>query len=142
MASVNKVIIIGNSGADTELRTTNTGRKVANFRLATNEKWKDKEGNAQERTEWHTIIAWDRLGEVCHQYIKKGRSVYVEGRLQTRSWEDKDGIKRYTTEIVCLTMQLLGSPNGSGGGRPDKQPGYTPGAEEPIVIDSEDEIPF
>jgi single-strand DNA-binding protein len=117
MASVNKVILIGNLGADPEVRYTQSNQAVANFRIATTDTWTDREGQKQERTEWHNIVAWAKLGEICGQYLKKGKQVYVEGRLQTRQWEDKDGGKRYTTEIVATTMQMLGRPGeGEGGG--------------------------
>ena len=119
MASVNKVIVLGNLGADPELRYTNSGTAVASFRVATSERWNDKNGESQERTEWHRIVAWDKLGEICGKYLKKGRSVYVEGRLQTRAWEDKEGNKRYTTEIVARTMQMLGGRGGEGAGSGD-----------------------
>ena len=108
MASVNKVILIGNLGRDPELRYTQSGSAVANFTLATNERWRDKDGNNQERTEWHRIVVWGRTAENCAQYLQKGRSVYVEGRLQTREWEDKDGNKRNTTEVNALNVQFLG----------------------------------
>ncbi len=108
MASVNKVILLGNLGADPELRYTNSGTAVANFRIATNERWTDRNGESQERTEWHNIVAWAKLGEICGKYLKKGKPVFIEGRLQTRSWEDQSGNKRYTTEIVAQTMQMLG----------------------------------
>ena len=145
MASVNKVILVGNLGADPELRYTATGTAVANFRIATNERWNDKNGEAQERTEWHNIVAWNKLGEICGKYLKKGRSVYVEGRLQTRSWEDQAGNKRYTTEIVANVMQMLGSRGGEG---QDTEWSPRP-AEEQAVPDipvgtpaSEDDLPF
>jgi single-strand DNA-binding protein len=109
MASVNKVILIGNLGADPELRYTATGTAVANFRLATKDFWTGKDGNKEERTEWHRIVAWGRLGEICGEYLAKGKQVYVEGKLQTRSWEDRDGNKRYTTEVLAQVMQMLGS---------------------------------
>ena len=107
MASVNKVILLGNLGADPEMRYTNSGTAVANFRIATNERWTDRNGETQERTEWHNIVAWSKLGEICGKYLKKGKPVFIEGRLQTRSWEDQSGNKRYTTEIVAQTMQRL-----------------------------------
>ena len=117
MASVNKVILIGNLGRDPELRYTQGGQAVANFTLATNERFSTKDGDKQERTEWHRIVAWGRTGELCAQYLSKGRSVYLEGRLQTREWEDKEGQKRRTTEIVATTVQFLGGrgEGGSGG---------------------------
>lgn len=116
MASVNKAIIIGNLGRDPELRYTKDGRPVANFTLATNERWRDKEGNNQERTEWHRVVVWDKTAENCAQYLQKGRSVYVEGRLQTRDWEDKEGNKRQTTEVVAQQVTFLGNRGEGGGG--------------------------
>jgi len=115
--SVNKVILIGNLGKKPELRYTPGGQAVANFNIATNERWGGKDGQpAQERTEWHRIVAWGRTAENCGQYLDKGRSVYVEGRLQTREWQDKEGQKRYTTEIVANTVQFLGGKGGPGAG--------------------------
>jgi single-strand DNA-binding protein len=113
MASVNKVILVGNLGRDPELRYIPSGQAVANFSLATSDRWRDKEGNNQERTEWHRIVVWGKSAENCAQYLQKGRSVYVEGRLQTQEWEDKEGVKRKTTEVVAQTVQFLG---GRGGG--------------------------
>jgi single-strand DNA-binding protein len=110
MAGINKVILIGNLGADPEVRYTGNGTAVASFRIATTERWTNPNGEKGERTEWHRIVAWRRLAEICGEYLSKGKQVYVEGRLQTRSWEDKDGNKRWTTEIVALNMQMLGSP--------------------------------
>jgi single-strand DNA-binding protein len=111
MASVNKVIIVGNLGADPEVKYTQNNTAVTNFRVATTDRWRDKNTNeTQERTEWHRIVAWGRLGEICGQYLRKGKQVYIEGRLQTRSWEDQDGNKKYMTEIVAQTMQMLGRP--------------------------------
>ena len=136
MASVNKVILIGNLGRDPELRYTQGGSAVANFTLATNERWRDKDGNNQERTEWHRIVVWGRTAENCAQYLQKGRSVYVEGRLQTREWEDKDGNKRNTTEVNALAVQFLGGRGGSGGGGDD--PGRGDSEEAPPG----DDIPF
>ena len=97
--SVNKVILVGNVGQDPELKYTPSGAAVTNFSVATNEVWKDNDGNQQERTEWHRIVLWRKLAEVAGEWLKKGKKVYIEGKLQTRSWEDKDGVKRYTTEI-------------------------------------------
>ena len=119
--SVNKVILLGNLGRDPEVRTFQNGGKVCNLRIATSETWKDKNtGEKREKTEWHRIVAFRRLGEICGEYLSKGRQVYIEGRIQTRDWEDKDGIKRYTTEIVAHTVQFLGGPrsesSGNGGG--------------------------
>ena len=104
---VNKVILIGNSGADPELRYTPGGTAVSNFSIATNESWTDSSGERQERTEWHRIVVWGRLAEICNQYLRKGSKVYLEGKLQTRSWEGQDGLKRYTTEVIARDMQLL-----------------------------------
>jgi single-strand DNA-binding protein len=115
MASVNKVILIGNLGRDPELRYTQGGQAVANFSLATTDRWNDKDGQTQERTEWHRIVVWARQAELCAQYLSKGRSVYVEGRIQTREWEDKEGQKRQTTEIVAQSVRFLGSPRDGGG---------------------------
>lgn len=110
MAGVNKVMIIGRLGQDPEVKYTPSGQAVANFSVATSENWTDKtSGSKQERTEWHRIVVWGRLAELCKDYLKKGRQVYIDGRLQTRSWDDRDGKKRYTTEIVANTVQFLGS---------------------------------
>ena len=119
MASVNKVILIGNLGRDPELRYTKEGQGVANFTLATNERWRSKDGENHERTEWHRIVVWGKTAENCAQYLQKGRSCYVEGRLQTREWEDKEGNKRQTTEIVAQNVTFLGgrgegAPRGAG----------------------------
>jgi single-strand DNA-binding protein len=116
MASVNKVILIGNLGRDPELRYTQGGSPVTNFTLATNERWRDKDGNNQERTEWHRVVVWGRSAENCAQYLQKGRSVYIEGRLQTREWEDKDGNKRQTTEVNAMAVQFLGGRGAAGSG--------------------------
>jgi len=114
MASVNKVILIGNLGKDPELRYTPGGQPVASFPIATTERWNDKNGQAQKRTEWHNIVVWNKQAELANQYLKKGRPVYIEGRITTRSWDDRDGNKRYKTEIVANTVQFLSG--GSGGG--------------------------
>jgi len=106
--SVNKVIIVGRLGQDPELKYTPSGAGVCNFSVATTESWADKSGQKQEKTEWHRIVVWGKLAELCNQYLKKGRQAYIEGRLQTRSWETKDGQKRYTTEINASTVQFLG----------------------------------
>ena len=113
---VNKVILVGRLGRDPELRYTQGGQPVANFTLATNERWTGKDGERQERTEWHRIVAWGKLAELCGEYLSKGRQVYLEGRLQTREWEDKEGNKRSTTEINAGTIQFLGSRNDTGAG--------------------------
>jgi single-strand DNA-binding protein len=149
MASVNKVILIGNLGADPELRYTNTGTAVANFRIATNDQWTDKNGEKQERAEWHHIVAWGKLGEICGKYLKKGRPVYVEGRLQTRTWEDQQGNKRYTTEVVAQVMQMLGRPgetaDGEAGGWESRQQAPSPEEQPDIAVGSttsDDDLPF
>src|SRR5882672_8783341 len=115
-ASVNKVILIGNLGAKPELKYLPSGQAVCELRIATGETFNDKNGQKQERTEWHRVVAWGKTGENCAQYLDKGRSVYVEGRLQTRSWDDKNsGEKRYMTEIVAQNVQFLGGPGGARG---------------------------
>jgi single-strand DNA-binding protein len=121
--SVNKAIIIGHLGADPEVRYTQGGQAVANFNVATSENWNDQQGNRQERTEWHRIVAWGKLGELCKQYLSKGRQVYIEGRIQTSKWQDKDGNDRYTTEIVANQVTFLGS-GGQGQGQGQGGGGY------------------
>ncbi len=138
MASVNKAILVGNLGGDPELRYTPSGTAVANFSLATREQWTNKNGEKTERTEWHKIVAWGRLGEVCGEYLHKGSQVYIEGRIQTRSWEDREGNKRYTTEIVALTMQMLGTTAKSEKAQTEEE---SFPSEEPISI-PDDDIPF
>ena len=114
MAGVNKAILVGNLGRDPELRHTQNGQAVVNFTLVTSENWTDKNGERVERTEWHRIVVWGKTGEMCAQYLSKGRTVYVEGRIQTREWEDKDGNKRYTTEINAQTVNFIGPRTSSG----------------------------
>src|SRR3954464_5840642 len=111
--SVNKVILVGRLGQNPEVRYTPSGAAVANFSVATNESWTDKSGQKQERTEWHRIVVWGKLAELCSQYLTKGRQVYVERRLQTRQWEDKYGGKRYTTEVIAATVQFLDKMGGA-----------------------------
>ena len=139
MASVNKVILVGNLGRDPEIRYTQQGTAVANFSLATTNRFKNRSGEMEERTEWHRIVAWDKLAEICGQYLAKGRQVYIEGRLQTREWEDKDGNKRSTTEVVAQTMQMLGRREGQAGG---SGPSTSSAAPEPLGDAPDDEIPF
>ena len=111
---VNKVILVGNLGANPEMRSTQGGQKVANLRLATTERWTDKNGQKQEQTEWHRVVVWGKQAEFCGQYLVKGRQIYVEGRIQTRQWQDQQGQKRYSTEVVAQVIQLLGSrPDGA-----------------------------
>ena len=114
MASVNKVILVGNLGRDPEVRYMPNGEAVCNFSIATTDSWKDKSGAKQERTEWHNIVMYRKLAEIAGEYLKKGRPVYVEGRLQTRKWQTKEGQDRYTTEIIADQMQMLGGRDGGG----------------------------
>ena len=147
---VNKVILIGNLGADPEVRYTPDGAPVANFNLATSESWNDRtSGEKQERTEWHRLVGWRKLAEIAGQYLKKGSKIYIEGKLQTRSWEDQSGQKRYTTEVVVNELQMLdsrGEGGGGGGGGgisrdpgPAAQPEYGP---PPGAAAEEDDLPF
>ena len=117
MGSVNKVILVGNLGRDAELRYTPGGAAVATLNLATTEVWNDKQGQKQEKTEWHRIVVWGKQAESLQEYLTKGKQIYVEGRLQTRQWDDKDGNKKYTTEIKADRITLLGGGGGGGGGR-------------------------
>lgn len=127
---INKVILIGNLGQDPETRTTPGGTTVTNLRLATSESWRDKtSGEMKEQTEWHTIVMWGRLGEIGAEYLRKGSQVYIEGRLQTRKWQDKSGNDRYTTEVVASEMQMLGSRGGSGGAATETRDRREPPAE-------------
>jgi len=160
MASINKVILIGNLGRDPEVRYTPSGAAVCNLRLATTRNWKNRDsGERQEETEWHSVVLYDRQAEVAGEYLKKGRPVYIEGRLKTRKWQDKDGNDRYTTEIVADTMQLLGGREGGsgddsyagggesgGGSRPapaPRAPAPRPAPKSsPGVDDMDDDIPF
>lgn len=112
--SVNKVLLIGRLGADPEIRYTPSGAAVANFNLATNEFWNDKSGQKQERTEWHRVVVWGKQAQLCGEYLSKGRQCYIEGRLQTRQWQDKEGQNRYTTEVVANTVQFLGTGTTAG----------------------------
>jgi len=134
--SVNKVILVGNLGKDPELRYTSSGVAVATFSIATNESWKDVEGNLQERTQWHNIVAWRKLAEICGEYLKKGGKIYAEGRLQHRNYDDKNGVKRYVTEIVLDEMVMLDSRGG--GSAPE--PG--PSSQEEQPADKADDLPF
>ena len=130
MASINKVIIIGNLGRDPEVRYTPSGAAVCNVSVATTRNWKNRDsGEKQEETEWHRVVFYDRLAEIAGEYLKKGSQVYVEGRLQTRKWQDKDGNDKYSTEIVANQMQMLGSRPGMGGGARSAE-GGGPSAEE------------
>lgn len=143
--SVNKVILVGNLGKDPEVRFTNTGSAVANFSIATSEVWNDREGKRQERTEWHNIVVWGKQAEHCGQYLAKGRQVYVEGSIRTRSYDDKSGNKRYVTEVVAQRVQFLGGGGGTrlaqqadGGHVDDTSMGGMPAGQPP----GDDDIPF
>ncbi len=157
MASVNKVILVGNLGRDPETRYTTGGDPITNVSIATTDTWKDKNGEKQEKTEWHRVAFFGKLAEIAGEYLKKGSQVYVEGRLQTRKWQDKEGQDKYTTEIVADRMQMLGSRSGSGGGAPSSaseppperergsggggaKSGATPAKKN--VDDLDDDIPF
>ena len=135
---VNKVILVGNLGRDPEIRSTASGTTQATFSVATSERWDDKDsGEKREKTEWHKVVAWRRLAEICGHYLKKGSQVYIEGKLQTRKWTDQDNNERYTTEIIAQNLQILSSSGQQGGGQnfPDSLP------EEPSDIPADD-IPF
>lgn len=149
--SVNKVIIIGNLGQDPEVRATANGTAVASFSVATNERWKDAQGAKQEHVEWHRVTLWGKLAELAGQYLAKGRAVYVEGRLQTRKWQDKGGQERWSTEIVARELVFLDSADGAGkGGRrpeppPDDRPpirNYQSSSQQPPATHVDDDIPF
>lgn len=150
MASgVNKAILIGRLGNDPEVRYTTNGGAVANFNVATNESWTDKSGQKQERTEWHRVVVWGKLAELCSQYLSKGRQCYLEGRIQTRDWTDKDGQKRYTTEIIAQTVQFLGGNAGAGAGSSREQGMGDSDFAPPPPMDmggsdmmGDDEVPF
>lgn len=142
MASVNKVILIGNLGRDPEVRYTQGGQPVANFTMATTERWNDPSGEKKEKTEWHRIVVWGKQAEIAGEYLRKGRQVYIEGSLQTREWTDRDGNKRTTTEVRAQRLQLLG-------GRPDDRPASAAGPTPPPAEEQgepgsygEDDIPF
>jgi len=146
VAGVNKVILVGNLGSDPEVRSTPGGQRVANFRLATSRGWTGQDGQRQEKTEWHSIVAWGKLADVCERYLQKGKQVYVEGRLETRNWQDKEsGQTRYKTEVVCETMQMLGRP-GERNGDPGTDPGSRGAAPEesftPAGGNADDDLPF
>lgn len=142
--AVNKVILVGNLGSDPELKQTPGGQSVCEFRLATNESWKDKDGEKHDRTEWHRIIVWGKIGENCNKFLAKGRQVYLEGRIQTRSWEDKEGVKRYTTEVIARDVQFLGSKDGgsSGGGKSSDNGGGYDNPDFGARGSTDEDIPF
>ncbi|MCX5918201.1 MAG: single-stranded DNA-binding protein [Deltaproteobacteria bacterium] len=137
---INKVILIGRLGADPEIRYTPSGAEVANFRIATSEMWTNKNGEKEERTEWHRIVAWRGLAKICGEYLSKGRLVYIEGKIRTRAWEDKEGNKRTTTEIEATEMKMLG-----GGGEAEKrtkEPDAAYAPPPPAKEKEEEDIPF
>lgn len=132
--SVNKVILLGRLGQDPELKYTPSGTAVCNFSMATSENWNDKSGQKQERTEWHRIVVWGKLAELCNQYLSKGRQAYVEGRLQTRSWDDKTGGKRYTTEVNASTVQFIGGrESASSSNNYDSAPSQNDGPDDDFM---------
>jgi len=140
--SLNKVMLIGNLGRDPEVRYLSSGKPVANFSIATTDSWKDKEGKQMEKTEWHKVVAFDKLAEICSEYLSKGKKVYIEGRLQTREWQDQSGQKRYTTEIVAQNMLMLSAKGGPAEATPAE------GSSEEVVYEPVDnkgpneDIPF
>ncbi len=134
---LNKVMLIGRLGADPEVRYTQSGTPVANFNIATSERFTNKDGEKEERTEWHRIVAWSRLAEICQEYLAKGKLVYIEGKLRTRSWDDRDGVKHYTTEILSQSMQML---DRAGTGNGSSNAGKPPQSDGPVPED--DDIPF
>jgi single-strand DNA-binding protein len=149
--SVNKVILLGRLGQDPELKYTPSGAAVCNFSLATSESWSDKNsGQKQEKTEWHKVVVWGKLAELCNQYLAKGRQAFVEGKLQTRSWDDQNGQKKYTTEISATTVQFIGGQASAGAGSHQQNNNSAPSASEPaqdysVATDSNfasDDIPF
>jgi single-strand DNA-binding protein len=148
MGSVNKVILVGNLGRDAELRYTPGGAAIATLNMATTEVWNDKQGQRQEKTEWHRVILWGKQAESLQEYLTKGKQIYVEGRLQTRQWDDKDGNKRYTTEVKADRITLLGGGGGGsrGGGMMDRGASSSHGGggmdEPPIEPITDDDIPF
>ena len=140
---VNKVILIGNLGSDPEIRHTSSGISVANVNLATSESWTDKTtGDRQERTEWHRLVLWRQLAELAEKYLKKGRKIYVEGKIQTRSWDAEDGQKRYSTEVVVDDLQMLDSRDGDRGGAPFGDPGPLEPPPEHRDPSQDDDLPF
>ncbi|MBI4211295.1 MAG: single-stranded DNA-binding protein [Deltaproteobacteria bacterium] len=145
MAGVNKVILIGNLGKDPEKRVTGNGQTVCRFSIATSSQWNDTNGQRQERTEWHRIVVWGKQADTCAQYLSKGRPVYVEGRLQTSEWNDKEGHKRYTTEVIAERVQFLGSRDQSTGSSPrdqshDREP--MPGFADDAAAGTTEDVPF
>lgn len=143
MASINKVILIGNLGGDPEVRYLPSGQPVGNFNIATTEKWTGKDGKpGGEKTEWHRIVIFGKQAENCKQYLSKGRQVYIEGRLQTREWQNKEGQKQRTTEVIAQTVRFLGGPGGGGRSAASSGEPQSPSPDEPSILGGEDDIPF
>ncbi len=147
MSSLNKAMIIGRLGQDPDVRYTQSNTAVANMSIATSERYKDKQGEWKERTEWHRVVAWGRTAEICQEYLQKGSQVYIEGPIQTRKWEDKEGQTRYTTEIKALTMTMLDSKGDSGGGDVPKKPDSSQPVSSSVDLnedfdDIDDDLPF
>ncbi|MCK9172295.1 MAG: single-stranded DNA-binding protein [Desulfuromonas thiophila] len=140
--SVNKVILVGNLGKDPELRHTPDGTAVATFSLATSETYKDRDGNKQTKTEWHHIVAWRQLAEICAKYLHKGKQVYIEGKITTRKWQGSDGSDRYSTEIIADQMHMLGRASDSQSAANPPAPGKPPASEPEPAFNPDDEIPF
>lgn len=140
---LNKVMLIGNLGKDPEVRFTPSGQAIAKFPVATSEKWRDQQGQMQERTEWHNVVVWGKQAESCGQYLAKGRQVFVEGRIQTRNYDDKDGNKKYITEIVALNVRFLGGSGAAGrGAGADSGMNVPPGEDAGPGPGGDDDIPF
>lgn len=128
---INKAILIGNLGADPEFRATQSGTSVTTFNVATTERWRGQDGQMQESTEWHRIVAWAKLADICNQYLHKGSRVYIEGKIQTRKWQDQNGVDRYTTEIIAREMKMLSPSGDSSGGGSGEKPQGSSGNEPP-----------
>ncbi len=142
MSGVNKVILVGNLGADPQIKYTPQGTALVNFSLATTERYTNKSGERESRTEWHRIVAWGRLAEICNEYLKKGKQVYIEGRIQTRQWDDKDGNKKTSTEIVATNMVMLGRAGDAGDVAPQAFQADEETTQEPAAATNEDDLPF
>jgi single-strand DNA-binding protein len=142
MSGVNKVILVGNLGSDPQIRYTPNGTAVANFSIATTERFTNKNGEKESRTEWHRIVAWGRLAEICNEYLKKGKQVYVEGRIQSRQWEDKDGTKRTSFEIIANSMVMLGRAGDAGDAAPQEFQADEEATQEAPAGKQEDDLPF
>ncbi len=140
--SLNKVMLIGNLGKDPELRFTPSGNGVCELRVATSESWKDKNGQRQERTEWHRVVVWGKQAESCGQYLNKGRQVFIEGSIRSRQYDDKEGQKRYITEVIAQRVQFLGGGRGDGAGAGRGGGGGGGGEDMPAPMPEDDDIPF